>query len=95
MSLGDIIQGPGPPGCGLDARLTTLLCKKKYCFETQTSENRMIQDKSGRILYGRLWFKRADSPMMIEVKCGVRPQYEQLGWHVPQESDFTMISLVV
>jgi hypothetical protein len=25
---GGQIQGPGPPGCGLDARLTTLLCKK-------------------------------------------------------------------
>jgi hypothetical protein len=26
---GSLIQGPGPPGWGLDARLTTLLCKKK------------------------------------------------------------------
>jgi hypothetical protein len=29
------IQTPDPPGWGLDARLINLLCKKKYCFETQ------------------------------------------------------------
>jgi hypothetical protein len=27
------IQRPGPPGSGLDVKLMTLLCKKKYCYE--------------------------------------------------------------
>jgi hypothetical protein len=46
FNWGTQMQGPGPPGWGLDARLTTLLCKKEYCCQIQISENRT---KYGRI----------------------------------------------
>jgi hypothetical protein len=39
----------------LDTRLTTLLCKKKVVAK---SRNGLIQEKSGRTFYGRLWLKK-------------------------------------
>jgi hypothetical protein len=29
------MHGSGPPGCGLDARLTTLLCKKMFVAKSK------------------------------------------------------------
>jgi hypothetical protein len=39
---GTEMQGPGPPGWGFAARLTTLFCEINYCFEIQRSENRIV-----------------------------------------------------
>jgi hypothetical protein len=54
LSLEDINRVTDPKGLGLDARLTTLLCKKNCC-KIKRSENRMVYfiqeaDKFGRIL---------------------------------------------
>jgi hypothetical protein len=47
---------PGPPGCGLDARLTTLLCKKMLLLrnpkKVKTGCNK------AEIFYGMLWLKK-------------------------------------
>jgi hypothetical protein len=40
------IQGPGPPGWGLDARLKTLFCKKKLSFRNPKSENWLVEFKT-------------------------------------------------
>jgi hypothetical protein len=52
------IQGRGPSDWGLSARLTTLICNKKYCHEIQGIEN-AESSKEGCDL------KRAVLPMMM------------------------------
>jgi hypothetical protein len=54
------IQGPGPPGWELEARLSTLLCKEiidAKCKEVQTGSN----------MAESLWLKSADLPMMLYI----------------------------
>jgi hypothetical protein len=62
---------PGLPGCGLDARLKTLLCKNYHC-KIKKSKTGCNLAESSKESYGS---KRDVLPMMMMIKYNIIKSY--------------------
>jgi hypothetical protein len=64
LSLGDRVQGHGPSGCELGARLTTLLCKQIIATKSKEVKTGCNLAETSKEVYGS---KRVVLPMLMMI----------------------------